>query len=139
MAHVGSILLFVALRAATAAVHKFESYADSQCFVLTKTDYLKLATGSTDCYVYTDETGVVATDENGVASSFTLTCNGAPTSYAQYESENCMSSSVSGTEPWFTKTMCTSERFHQAGQEMTIYSNYGHPDSSCSKAYLNHW
>jgi len=140
MAYVGSVLLFVALHVATAAVHKFESYADSVCSVLARTDYLKRATGSTDCYVYTDESGVVATDENGVISSFTLTCNGGTADYAQYASEDCTSgSSVSGTAPWFTTTMCTSERFHRDGQVLTVYSDYGSPDSSCSKAYLAHW
>jgi len=141
MAYVGFLSLFAALHAATAAVHKFETYADSVCSVLTKTDWLKKAAGSADCYVYTDEAGAVVTDENGAASSFALTCgSGGPGGYVQYAGEDCApGSAVSGAEPWFTKTMCTSERFHRDGQVLTVYSDYGSPDSSCSKAYLAHW
>jgi hypothetical protein len=118
-----------------AMVHKFETYSDSECSDLTKTDYVDRVSGTADCYVYTNEDGSVVSP----ASSFTMTCSPGPTGYTVYESEDCTGSSGSETEPWFMKTMCSSGLFHEIQQVMTVYQQYGLPGQTCAKAYLNPW
>ncbi|CAK0803813.1 unnamed protein product [Prorocentrum cordatum] len=144
MAHAVFVMLLVALcgfeaSAAAAGVYSFETYADQACSVLAQTEYVKDVSGSADCYVYTGADGDVADG----ASSFTLTCNPGPADYAEYESENCTGSGVSsGTDPWFTKTMCTSKGLFRLGLnldsedigthvEMLVHSAQ---DTSCLKA-----
>ncbi|CAK0868796.1 unnamed protein product [Prorocentrum cordatum] len=142
MAPVGSVMLLGALlfptfevQAVAAGVLRFESFADAGCSELTKTEYVKAVTGSTNCYVYSDANGDVSTG----ASSFTLTCEAGNADATEYDSESCTGSAVSsGTQPWFIETMCTgtAERFHRIDQELTVHSNYGLPGSTCSKAYF---
>ena len=84
MAYSGSLRLFVTLQSAMAMVHKFETYSDSECSDLTKTDYVDRVSGTADCYVYTNEDGSVVSP----ASSFTMTCSPGPTGYAVYDSED---------------------------------------------------
>jgi hypothetical protein len=136
MAYVGSLCLFVTLQSAMAMVHKFETYSDPECQVLTKTDYVDKVSGTTDCYVYTNQDGSVAASP---ASSFTMTCSPGPTGYAVYESEDCTGSSGSEVDPWFAKTMCSNTHLHEIQQVMTVYEQYGTPGQTCAKAYLTQW
>ncbi|CAK0869632.1 unnamed protein product [Prorocentrum cordatum] len=146
MAYAVSVMLLVALcrfevSAAIAGVYAFETYTDASCSVLAQTEYVKEVSGSDDCYVYTNADGDVADG----ASSFTLTCNPGLADYAEYESESCTGSGVSsGTEPWFTKTMCTSKGLIGLGLnldaeevgtnvEMLIHNAQG---TSCLKAHV---
>jgi len=144
MAFGGSAFLFVLLHytsleayAAQSELYTFESYADASCSAsaLSKTDYLKEVTGSAGCHVYTMFDGYVA---NG-ASSFTLTCTGDYSNYAQYaeyESSDCTGSTVSsGTTPWFTTTMCVHKASSNSGYGTGVVFT-AHTGSSCTKSYF---
>ncbi|CAK0909065.1 unnamed protein product [Prorocentrum cordatum] len=99
--------------APSGTVYFAETYPDSECSGSPSNNfYFKKATGSLDCYVYTDATG-----EHIVGGSFAVTCLGDRATFNEFDRANCKGSIVAwGTTPWawYTSNTCSSFEYdHQ--------------------------